>query len=111
MAEQRVEPCGKFHVLADDAPQHLVHVRDHVVNGEHYGLHDLFAREGEELSRQRGGALARLLYLLDVAAQRVTLPEPPHCQLAVSVNHHEQVVEVVRHAPGKPSDGLHLLRL
>ena len=32
-------------------------------------------------------------------------------QLAVPQNHGQQIVEVVRHAAGQPSDGFHLLRL
>ena len=55
--------------------------------------------------------LARLLNLCNVGLARIVGIEIRQQQFAVPENHGQQIVEVVRHAAGQPSDGFHLLRL
>ena len=51
------------------------------------------------------------LNLRDVRLARIVRIEIRQQQLAVAQNHGQQIVEVVRHAAGQPSDRLHLLGL
>ena len=75
------------------------------------GRHDLAAAEGQQLGHQIGRAVAGLGDLGDRAAREVFGREVRQRQLAVTVDHLQQVVEVVRDAAGELADGLHLLRL
>jgi hypothetical protein len=49
--------------------------------------------------------------LPEVLTQRIPVGQGVHRQLGVAQDDGEEVVEVVRHAPGQGADGLHLLRL
>ena len=98
-------------VVAQQSPQHRPQVLDHAADVERPWLQHLAAAEGQQLLRQRGGALAGLEDVAGVDAQRVGLVQPRDDQLRVAVDHRQQVVEVVRDATGELADGLHLLRL
>jgi hypothetical protein len=52
-------------VLADHAPEHLLHVRDDLVDVEDPRLQHLLATECQELPREAGGPFGGLLDLLD----------------------------------------------
>ena len=108
--ELGVEHRQQLDVLADQAPQHHVHVGDDGVEVEHPGLQDLPAAEREQLPGERRGARGGLLDLLGVASQaRVVLAGDE--ELAVAGDGGQQVVEVVRDATGEPADRFHLLGL
>ena len=98
-------------LLADQAPQHPLDVGDHVVQVERVGVDDLMPAEGEELARQRGGAIGRLGDLGGGRAQLGVGRQLVEHQLAVAADHRQQVVEVVGHAAGQPADRLELLAL
>ena len=85
-------------------------VDDHV-QVEQRRLDDLLAAERQQLAREPRGARARLLNFRNVRLARIVRIEIGQQQLAVAQNHGQQIVEVVRHAAGQPSDGFHLLRL
>ena len=61
----------EFHVFADQAPQHRLHVADHAVEIEHPRLQHLFAAEGQQLPGQIRRPLARLVDLVQLRMQRV----------------------------------------
>ena len=100
-------------MLADQAPQHLVRVDDDRVQVDDARLQHLLAPEREELLRQRGGALGRLLDRLDVCPQAdVARSSAGRAgSRCVAGDDGEQVVEVVRDAAGEAADRLELLRL
>ena len=100
-----------LHVFPDEASEHRPHVGHDHVQVEQRRLDDLLAAEGQQLAREPRGARARLLNLRDVRLARIVRIEIGQQQLAVPQNHGQQIVEVVRHAAGQPSDGFHLLRL
>jgi hypothetical protein len=62
---------NEVHVRAEDALEHLVHAREHVVQVEHLRREHLLAAEHEQLPREIGGALPGLPDLLDVVAHRL----------------------------------------
>ena len=55
-------------VLADQAPQHLLHVGHDGVQVEDARLQHLLAAEGQELAGQVGGALARPCWICSSVA-------------------------------------------
>ena len=78
---------------------------------EHHGLDYLLTAEHQELAGKRSCAATRLLDLLEAAAiglREITALEQ---QIAVSVDHGEQVVEVVRHSAGEQTNRFHFLGL
>ena len=76
-----------------------------------FALEHLLAAEGEELAREGGGAVGRLLDHLDAAAHRVVGLEPAEDQVGAAGDDREQVVEVVRDAARQAAHRLHLLGL
>ena len=74
-------------------------------------LHDLLAAEGEELPRERSGALGRAPDLLDVGTGADRRAELVEQQIRVAEDRGQDVVEVVRDAAGEPAHRFHLLRL
>src|SRR5256884_487995 len=66
-----VEGGGQLDVVADQAAQHLVHVRHDGVELEHLGGEDLAAAEREQLPGELRGAEAGVADLLDVLAAPV----------------------------------------
>ena len=98
-------------VLADQPAQQLVHLGDDDVEVQHHGLEHLPAAVGQQLARQRGGALRRLADFLHVAALAVPRGQLAQEQLRIAQNRRQQIVEVVRDAPRELSHGLHLLGL
>ena len=68
------------------------------------------AAEGEELARQRGGAIDGLQDLAKIVARHL-VRQFRLDEARVAGNDGQQVVEIVRDAAGHPADDLHLLRL
>ena len=98
--------------LADQAAQHLVRVDDDRVEVDDARLQHLLAPEGEQLLRQRRGALCRLLDRLHVrplvGLARVEAAEQ---EAAVHGDDGQEVVEVVGDTAGEAADCIELLRL
>src|SRR5258706_241211 len=78
---------------------------------EYVALQHLPATQGEQLARQRGAAPCRPQDLLGVGGRRVVRREASLQDLRIAHHDGEQVVEIVRHAPGQLSNRLHSLRL
>ncbi len=98
-------------VGADHPLEHAIEIGDERVQIEDARLKHLLSAEGEELAREGRGAITRVVDLLQVRAHGVVRAEPLQEGVGVAEDHGEQIVEVVRHAPGEAADGLHLLRL
>ena len=110
--EVRAERGDHLDVLADQAVQHLVGVDDDRVEVDDARLQHLLAPEGEELLRQRRGALCRLLDRLHVRPLAgLARVEAAEQEAAVHGDDGQEVVEVVRDAAGEAADGVELLRL
>ena len=74
-------------------------------------MEDLFAAEGQKLACQTRCAKADRPDFGDDLAVRIILSELPEQQIAVPVDHGQQVVEVMGNAAGKPADAFQFLCL
>ena len=104
-----IERRDQRDVLAEQAPRHRGQIRDERVDVEDGELARALAAEGEELARQRGGAIDRLQDLAESFCATSFVNSLDEARVAG--NDGQQVVEVVRDAAGHPADDLHLLRL
>src|SRR5581483_7013989 len=69
------------------------------------------ARESKQLSGERLAALGGVTDVDDQAFELLVVAGEPLGHIGASENDRQQIVEIVRDAPGQLSDGLHLLRL
>ena len=98
-------------VLTDQPLDQVAQFIQDIGDVENARLQGLLPREGQQLPHEIGGAVGVLLDLHNVGegwvarrrAQQQQIAEPDHCR--------QQIVEIVRHAAGELTDGLHLLRL
>ncbi len=97
-------------VLADESPEQLLDVPDHLVEVDLARLQHLLPAEGQQLTGQARGALRGQEDLVQLLVPALCVAGPPR-HLRIAGDHRQQVVEVVRHPAGQPPDGLHLLRL
>src|ERR687892_1742453 len=109
-AEVRLDGGDQLDVLADQAPQHPLHVLHDLVQVEDPWLEHLPAAESEELAREVGRPLGRALHLPGVPAPWIVVGESTLEEVGVPQDPGQQVVEVVRDAPGETADGFQLLR-
>ena len=107
----RCARCFKLHVLADQAPQYLFHVRHDGLHVQDFWRQHLFATERQQLTGQRSRALRCGLNLLGVAAQRIPFGQPLREQIRVALYDHQKIIEIVGDSPGQPSDSFHFLGL
>ena len=101
-------------VLADAAPEHVLHLGDQAVDLERLQVQGLLARERQQPLDERCGALRRGRGHRDVAGQVGGVPargDPAVHQLQAGRDGRQQVVEVVRDPARELADRLHLLRL
>ncbi len=96
---------------AHQAPQHALEVLHQGVDFQNLGFEGLVAGKGQQLPRQGCGPLGRLLNLANVLALGTVGRELIERQLAVPLDEHQEVIEVVGDAARHPTHGLHLLRL
>ena len=98
-------------VLAEQTPEHLLELRQRLVQVDDSRLEHLSPAEREQLPGQLGAPPAGLLDLRDVLPQRVARREGLEGQRRVAEDDRQHVVEVMRDAAREPPDGLHLLGL
>ncbi len=96
--------------LADCPPDQRLKLTNEHVHVERLRMEVLPTRKGQELSRQTLAALGRMPDGGELKLQPVVI-DPAHQQVDVSEDHGQQVVKVMRDAPGELADGLHFLRL
>jgi len=109
----KVAPVHNFEldILADQTPQQVRQIDQHIGDIENPWLQCLLPREGQQLSHQIGGSVGVLLNLHDVGKGRVTRLKAQQQEVAEPDHGGQQIVEVMRHPAGELTDGLHLLRL
>ncbi|HJR49876.1 MAG TPA: hypothetical protein VJ794_02160, partial [Gemmatimonadales bacterium] len=92
----RARPQGEQQgdVLADQAPEHGARLPYRAVEIEVPALEHLLPAEGQELPGETGGAIRRLLDLLDAAPKRIVGLQPSQQQHAAPGDDGQQVVEV-----------------
>ena len=100
----------EFDILVNQPLQQLVHVRDQRVHVEDGRFQRLPPAERQHLTRERSGAVRRLANLLAAAEERVLGGQAFDNQLRVSLDHREQVIEVVSDTARQPAQRFHLLR-
>jgi hypothetical protein len=88
-------------VLADQALDHADEAADDLAEIEDGRYEHLLAAESQELARQGGGALARMLNLLHLCPCLVVEVGMDQKAIAVAEDRGQKVVEVVRHAAGE----------
>jgi len=90
------------HGRAEEAPQHLLHVRHAVIEAHRFGIERLPATERQQLARQRRRPIARLEDFVEVLrVARIRAKVFPQ-DVRVSNDRRQQVVEIVRDAPPPP---------
>ena len=102
--------ADELDVLADDAPEHVLERQHRHVEVEHLRHQHLTAAEGQQLARQRGGAIGGALDALQQPPPRRMVQAFGAERLGVAADHLQQVVEVVGHAAGQPAERADLLR-
>src|SRR6266851_416934 len=103
--ELGIQHKRELNVLFDQAAQHLVQIANGLVDIQHHGLNHLLTAEHQELASERSRAAARLFDLLEAAAVGVQEIRTLEEQFAVTVDHGEQVVEVVSHTASEKTNG------
>ena len=95
-------------VLANQAPQHVLHARDHRIHVQDDGVLYLLSTEGQQLARQRYGPLSGMQDLAQIRAQRVPIARLRQRELGRAVDDGQQVVEIVGDAPRELTHALHV---
>ena len=108
----RIELGRQHDVLADQRPEHRLHLDDDAVQVQELGRQHLLAAEREELAREQRRPVGRLPDLFEVrlaaASRRCGMLER---EGGVAADRGQHVVEVVSHAAGESADRLELLAL
>ncbi len=98
-------------VLADQPPEHAFGIAHHRIQVQREGTYDLLAAEGQQLTGEAGGVFPGFADLQNVFAEGIERTQAVRQQRGVSVDDHENVVEIVGHATGQPADAFQFLRL
>ncbi len=96
-------------VLADEAAEHLQGGVHTAVQIEHLRVDRLPPGKGEYLAGDLGGAGGGVGDLREIGVQGGVGRHLVQGDLRIAEDDTQHVVEIVRHAPGQPADGLHLL--
>ena len=96
---------------SDQAPHQILHVRNGDVQVDGLRHRRLPPAERQQLLGQTRGALGRTADLAGGAQLFRALRQDLDQLVAVTKQHRDQVVEIVRDAGGQPADCFHLLRL
>ena len=97
--------------LAHQAAQHLRQLADHLAQGKLLGLHGLLAAEGQKLAHQIGRAQRILMHLVKLLERGIARRVTHQQEFAIADDNGEQIVEIMRHPPGKLTHRLQLLGL
>src|SRR6185437_9362193 len=111
VVQLRIEHEREFDVLLDKASQHLVEGADRLVDIQDHRFDHLLPAQHQELASKRGRAVAGLLDLFQAPAIGIGQIETLEQQIAIAVDHRQQVIEVVSHAAGEKTDRFHPLGL
>ena len=109
--DPRIEAQLHLDVLPHQARQHRLQTRHHLIQIERPGVEDLLAAVGQQLPRQLRRALARRQDFLDRFALWIGRLQFLEQQMAIAVDHHQQIVEIVRHPARQAAHRFHPLDL
>ena len=98
-------------LFADQPPQQDGEIGQQLAEIEHLRAQRLPAREGQQLTHQRSGAIGILLDLHDVGEGRIGRLVGAEQEIRRHHDGRQHIVEVVRDAAGQLADGVHLLLL
>ena len=101
----------QFDVLTDEVGQHAAGFLNNRIQIEQLQRLQLLTAEGKQLPRQLGGPARGGENFFRIAAQGIFRRQRIEHEFGIGADDHEQIVEVVRHASGELTDGLHLLCL
>ena len=101
----------EHHLLADQALQQHGQIVHDFAEIEYLRAQRLLAREGKQMTHQRGGAVGTLANMFDILERGVGRPVVANQEVGRHHDGAKHVVEIVRDAAGERSDHLHLLRL
>ena len=101
--------CLKRNVFADHAPEHFRYIRNYLIQVKIIEFEHLPAAEGQELIYKRGRAFGSLHHLFHFRVGRAVGTHIVQCQVGVSLNYLQKVVEIVGHTAGQLTDRLHFL--
>src|SRR4029077_12008602 len=96
---------------AKQPSQHWCDFTHDVPDVKDAGGQDLLSAEGQQLLRERSGAMPRLRDLVKLRAMRAVWRQAFEGKLRVSKNRGQHVVEIVCDAAGQLPNRLHFLRL
>ena len=98
-------------VLADHTPSKTQCLGDDLVGVKLLDLLHLTPSKGQQLLGEFGGAVAGFHHFIEILVNVLAFAYLLLCQLHIAHDDHQQVVELVCNAPGKPSYGFELLRV
>ena len=91
--------------------QHFIHAGNDLVQVEGFRLEELLAAIGQQLPRQRGGAVGSLADFGRVFGQRISGGKVVEQQFTLADDDRQEAIEFVRDAADQFADGFHFLRL
>jgi len=101
----------EFDVLANQPWQHLAQLGNNGVEIKHCRLQHLHPCKGQKLSRQRSSSVRRLVDLLDTPLLCGALGRGVRQYVVIALDYGEQIVEVMRKAPGQLTNRFHFVLL
>src|SRR5450755_828634 len=107
----RVEYSGYLDVLTNQTAQHLVDLREDMIQAEHSGLQNLLAAKGQKLAGERRSVLPRFENFPQAPSRHFSESRIFQEYLAVPVDDAEKIVEIVRNSSGELTNGFHFQRL
>ncbi len=111
LRQRQWKPRLDPHRRPDRPLQHVAQPVHQVDQADCCRVQVLPPRKGQHPLRQRGAALGRLRGIVHQRHQFRLVRHAPAQQFETAQHHHQQIVEIVRHAAGQLADRLQLLRL
>src|SRR5260370_18224609 len=103
--------CLYRDVFAHQPPEELVEIHHDGVEIEDFRPQYLVAAEGQQLAKQRDGAIGGIFNAPDIAMQLRPVQAALYSHLDVTLDDGQKIIEIVRDTSRQPSHGLHLARL
>jgi hypothetical protein len=103
--------CRQLDVGTEQSAEHLLHLRDALIQVHHLRLEQLLPAERQQLLREPRGPQGCRPDFFDVRAKGLVGLEICRDHFRVTQDDGKEIVEVVRHAARETPDRLHLLRM
>src|ERR1700730_17642092 len=96
-------------VLADQAQERALQVRDDGIDFDHFSLERLAAAESKKMLGESGGAPGGASYFRNVIGKHAFEMEIMQKQVAITEDGGEKIIEVVRDTTSELPEGFHFL--